>query len=142
MHRKDDYLKRLEQVPLFRGLNSKQIEIIGKQADDVQVEAGRTLVREGEHGEEFFIVLNGALSVTCQGTEVATLGENDFFGELALFDPAPRDATVTAIVPTELLVVSAQKFQPLLQDVPLRARKITAALARRLREADRSRVSH
>ena len=140
MFRKDDYLKRLEQVPLFRGLNHKQIETIGKQADTVQVSAGSKVIREGEHGEEFFIVLSGEVSVSCQGMEVATLGDGDFFGELALFDPAPRDATVTALSDTELLVVSAQRFQPLLQDVPLLARKVTSHLARRVREGDTARV--
>lgn len=140
MKRKDQHLDNLEQVPLFRGLSRKQIETIGRQADSLQVEAGHTLVREGEHGEEFFIVLHGKVSVSCQGKEVATLGEGDFFGELALFDPAPRDATVTALAPTEVLVVGSQRFQPLLQDVPLLAKKVTAHLARRVREADRTRV--
>ena len=140
MSRKDAHLDRLQQVPVFRGLNRKQIEVVGRQADVVTVEAGRTVVREGEHGEEFFVVVSGKVSVLSGDKEVAALGEGDFFGELALFDPAPRDATVRATVPTELLVVSANRFQPLLDDVPLLARKITAALARRLREADSART--
>ena len=140
MSRKDQHLDRLQQVPTFRGLSRKELEVVGRQADTVSVEAGRTIVREGEHGEEFFVVLSGKVAVVSGGREVATLGEGDFFGELALFDPAPRDATVTATVPTELLVVHANRFQPLLDDVPLLGRKVTAALARRLREADTART--
>ena len=80
------------------------------------------------------------MSVSAEGREVAVLGPGDFFGELALLDPAPRDATVTAVEPCELLVIDGRRFAPLLEDVPLLARKVTAGLAHRLREADRARV--
>jgi CRP/FNR family cyclic AMP-dependent transcriptional regulator len=137
---KDLYLDRLHQVPMFRGLSNKQLQILAKQADTITLDAGSVLIREGEHGEEFFFVLSGKVSVSVAGKEVAVLGAGDFFGELALFDPAPRDATVTTSEPSELVVIGAQRFQPLLDDVPLLSRKITAGLARRLREADRQRV--
>lgn len=140
MHRKDEYLDRLQQVPVFRGLNRKHLETVAKQGDTLTVPAGKAVITEGEHGEEFFVVLAGKLSVTTGGKEVAVLGEGDFFGELALFDPAPRDATVTATAPSELLVITSRRFGPLLEDVPLLARKVTASLARRLREADRQRT--
>lgn len=140
MSRKDLHLDRLQEVPIFRGLNRKQIEIIGKQADTINVDAGKVVIKEGEHGEEFFVVVSGKLSITAGEKEVAVIGDGDFFGELALFDPAPRDATVTALAPTELLVIDSRRFAPLLEDVPLLARKVAAHLARRLREADRQRV--
>ena len=140
MARKDAYLDHLAKVPIFRGLSRRQLEIVGKQGSTVQVDTGRVVIREGEHGQEFFVVLSGKLSVSAGGKEFAVLGESDFFGELALFDPAPRDATVIAESPSELLVIGAPQFSPLLEDVPLLARKVTAGLARRLREADRQRL--
>ena len=140
MSRKDAYLDHLQQVPIFRGLNRKNLETVGKQGDSITLPAGRVVIQEGETGEEFFVVLAGKLSVTAGGKEVAVLGEGDFFGELALFDPAPRDATVTCVSDCELLVIHSRRFSPLLEDVPLLARKVTAGLARRLREADRQRL--
>lgn len=140
MSRKDAHLDHLHQVPIFRSLSRKHLETVARQGDAVQVPAGRAVITEGEDGQEFFIVLSGKLSVTVGSKEVAVLGEGDFFGELALFDPAPRAATVTASTPCELFVIDARHFQPLLEDVPLLARKVTAGLARRLRESDRQRL--
>lgn len=139
MSRKDLYLDHLADVPVFRGLSRKQLEVVAKQGSPVNLEAGRPVITEGERGEEFFVVMSGKLSVTAASKEVAVLGPGDFFGELALFDPAPRDASVTCVTDCELLVIDSRHFAPLLEDVPLLARKVTAALARRLRAADRQR---
>lgn len=140
MARKDLYLDRLQRVPMFRGLNQKQLRTLAQQADEVRVDAGHVLIREGEKGQEFFFLVSGKVAVTVGGKEVAVLGGGDFFGELAMLDPAPRAATVTTLEPSELLVIGARRFQPLLDDVPQLARKIMAGLAHRLREADRQRI--
>lgn len=140
MARKDLYLDRLQRVPMFRGLNQKQLRTLAQQADEVKVDAGHVLIREGEKGQEFFFLVSGKVAVTVGGKEVAVLGGGDFFGELAMLDPAPRAATVTTLEPSELLVIGARRFQPLLDDVPQLARKIMAGLAHRLREADRQRI--
>ncbi len=138
---KDQHLDRLSEVPLFRALSRKELEALGRAADAVTVEAGTRLVEEGGTGREFFIVLSGEVSVQLRGQEVAVLKEGEWFGELAIIDPAPRDATVTALTPCELLVIDARRFGPLLEKVPLLAHKIMVGLARRLREADRAQVS-
>ena len=138
---KDQHLDRLSEVPLFRALSRKELQALGRAADTVGVAAGTKLVEEGKTGREFFIVLSGEVSVQLRGQEVAVLKEGEWFGELAIIDPAPRDATVTALSPCELLVIDARSFGPLLEEVPLLAHKIMVGLARRLREADRARVS-
>jgi CRP-like cAMP-binding protein len=140
MARKDSHLDRLAEVPMFRALSAKQLQLLAKQAETVGVGIGTELVREGDPGTEFFVVVSGEVSVTSGGTEVAVLKEGDFFGELALLDPAPRDATVTALSPVEVLVIDARRFRPLLEDVPQLAQQIMVGLARRLREADARRV--
>lgn len=140
MARKDAHLDRLAQVPMFRSLNPKQLQRLGSAGDTVSVPAGQVLVREGERGHEFYVVLSGEVAVTVGDQEVARLGDGDFFGELALLDPAPRDATVTATSPSEVLVISDTRFAPLLEEVPQLAQRILAGLARRLREADARRV--
>jgi CRP-like cAMP-binding protein len=143
MSNKDAHLDRLQQVQIFRGLSRKELQHVSRQAETIIVEAGEVLVREGETGYEFFILLSGSVDVVRGQQQVATLTDGDFFGELALFDRAPRDATIRAIERSELLLIDCRRFQPLLDDVPLLARKVTAGLARRLRAADTSElVSH
>ena len=137
---KDKHLERLSEVSLFRALSRKELETLGRSADAVEVPAGKVLVTEGEAGREFYVVLSGELSVDVGGREVAVLKEGEWFGELAIIDPAPRDATVTTLTPCELLVIDARSFGPLLDEVPALAHKIMVGLARRLREADQARV--
>lgn len=137
---KDEHLQRLSEVSVFRALSRKDLEVLGRAADTVSAPAGTVLVREGQTGREFYVVLDGEVAVTVGGDEVAALGTGEWFGELALIDPGPRDATVTARRDTELLVIDARRFRPLLDEVPVLAHKMMVGLARRVREADRSRV--
>ena len=137
---KDQYLERLGEVSLFRALSQKDLQVLGRSADVVDVEAGKVLVREGEPGREFFVILSGEVSVVVDGREVAVLSEGQWFGELAIIDPAPRDATVTTLSPSQLLVIESRRFLPLLEEVPVLSHKLMVGLARRLREADQKRV--
>lgn len=136
----DKHLERLSQVSLFRALSHKDLQVLGRSTDTIGVEAGKTLVKEGEAGREFFVILSGEVSVTVDGEEVAVLKEGQWFGELALIDPAPRDATVKTLTPCELMVIESRRFLPLLDEVPVLSHKLMVGLARRLREADRKRV--
>jgi CRP-like cAMP-binding protein len=140
MTAKDKRLDRLSEVSIFRALSRKELETLAKAADTVAFGAGTTLVREGEAGREFFVVLSGEVSVVVGGEEVAVLQEGSWFGELALIDPAPRDATVLTLSPCELLVIDSRRFLPLLEQVPTLSQQILVGMARRLREADRARV--
>lgn len=140
MATKDKRLDRLSEVSIFRPLSRKDLETLARSADTVAVGAGTTLVKEGAAGHEFFVVLSGEVSVAVGDREVAVLKEGEWFGELALIDPAPRDATVTTLTPAELLVIDGRRFLPLLEEVPVLARKILVGLARRVREADQARV--
>ena len=137
---KDQRLDKLSEVSIFRALSRKELESLARAADTVDVAAGSTLVTQGEAGREFFVLLSGEVSVTADGREVAVLKEGEWFGELAIIDPAPRDASVTTLTPCEVLVIDGRRFLPLLEEVPALARKILVGLARRLREADNARV--
>jgi len=133
---KDEHLQRLGEVSVFRALSREDLQIIAGSADTVEVPAGTVLVKEGEIGREFFVLLSGEVSVVAGGQEVNVLREGQWFGELAIIDPAPRDATVTATADCELLLIDSRRFRPLLEEVPVLAHKIMVSLARRLREAD------
>ena len=136
MARKDDFTEHLAQVPLFSACSKKELQMLAKRAEDVKVDAGKVLVSEGSAGAEFFVILDGTAKVSRHGQEVATLGPSQFFGDLALLDRAPRNATVTATTPMELVVLGQREFSALIDEVPGFAHKLLAGLARRLREYD------
>ena len=137
---KDVFIDHLAQVPLFSACSKKDLQLVAKRAEDVKVDAGKQLVSEGETGTEFFVVVDGKAVVSKRGQKVAELGPGGFFGELALLDKAPRNATVTADTPMELVVLGQREFAGLIDDVPEFAHKLLAGLARRLREADKQTV--
>jgi len=136
MSRRDAFLDHLAEVPLFSALSRKELSLVARRAEDVKVDQGRVLVSEGSTGSEFFVIINGKASVSKKGRKVATLGPGDAFGELALLDKAPRNATVTAETPLEVVVLGQREFGGLIDEVPGFARKLLAGMARRLREAD------
>jgi CRP/FNR family transcriptional regulator, cyclic AMP receptor protein len=136
MRRRDDYLVHLARVPMFAACTRKDLTLLARRAEDVKVDTGTTLVSEGSAGHEFFVIVEGSANVTRNGRKIATLGPGDYFGELALLDRAPRNATIVASAPMELVVMAQREFSGLLDEVPGLARKLLTGMARRVREAD------
>ena len=136
MPRRDAFIDHLAQVPLFSACSRKDLGTVARRADDVSVDAGKQLVTEGTAGHEFFVIMEGTARVSRNGRKVAELGPGDAFGELALLDKAPRNATVTAETPMKLVVLGQREFAGILDEVPGFARKLLAGMAHRLREAD------
>jgi CRP/FNR family cyclic AMP-dependent transcriptional regulator len=136
MARHDAFIDHLQQVPLFAACSRKDLQLLARRSDDVRVAAGTTIVKEGNDGNEFFVILDGSATVSRQGRKIATLGPGSGFGELALLEKAPRNATVVADTEMELVVVGQREFAGLLDEVPGFARKMLSGTARRLREAD------
>ena len=132
----DDKATALGRAPLFKNLTRSELVELAKVTEDLEFDEGKVLAREGEIGREFFVLLSGEVSVVAGGQEVNVLREGQWFGELAIIDPAPRDATVTATTDCELLLIDSRRFRPLLEEVPVLAHKIMISLARRLRQAD------
>lgn len=136
MRRTDQFLQYLQQVPMFQACSKKDLTTIGRLAEDVKVDPGQALVTEGARGDEFFIIIEGTAAVSRGGVRIASLGPGDYFGELALLDPAPRDATVTAETALEVLVLGKREFGGLLSEIPTISHKLMVGMARRLHEAD------
>ena len=136
MSKKDQYLDHLAAVPMFSACSKKDLQLVAKTADELTVNQGSDLTTEGGSGREFFVIVDGKARVTRSGKEVATLGPGDFFGELALLDKAPRNATVTAETPLDVLVLEQRSFTALIAEVPSIARKLMIGMARRLNELD------
>jgi CRP/FNR family transcriptional regulator, cyclic AMP receptor protein len=140
MARQDAFIEHLQQVPLFSACSKRDLQLVARRAEDVRVAAGKVLVNEGETGHEFFVIIDGTARVTRRGKRVATLGPGSAFGELALLDKAPRNATVIAETPMELVVLGQREFSALIDEVPGFAHKLLAGLARRLRAFDAQQV--
>ena len=128
------YIERLQQVSLFAECSKKELENLAHVLDEVALPAERVMATQGQHGREAFIILSGTARVERDGVEVAQLGPGDYFGELSLLDAGPRNATVIANEPIDVLVMGRQQFNTVLDDVPGLARRLLITTARRLRE--------
>jgi CRP-like cAMP-binding protein len=125
------YQDRLKDVPFFANLAKKDLEIVSRQAEELDVPEGKVLVRQGELGHEFFVVQSGTAAITIDGTHVRDVGPGDFFGEMALLDEERRTATVTATSPMTLIVMSRASFRALDRTVPSVHATIRDAIAQR-----------
>lgn len=140
MAREDSFVQHLAKVPLFAACSQKDLKLVAKRAEDISVPAGKVLVSEGDTGTEFFVILEGTAKVTRHSQEITKLGPGSFFGDLALLDRAPRNASVVAETDVELAVLGQREFSALIDEVPGFAHKLLAGLARRLRDADAASV--
>ena len=125
----DEKLAVLAKVPLLAGLGPKDLEEVGRLADEVDVPAGKELAKEGGPGEEFFVILDGTVVVSRGGQPIRELGAGAFFGELALLGNVPRTATVTTTTPTRLLVLGHREFTSLLSGQPAIQGRLLRSLA-------------
>jgi cAMP-dependent protein kinase regulator len=105
-------------VPFFSEMPKNELKLLAQQTDEIDVEAGKVLSREGDFGHEFFVIESGTAAVTRDGAAIRELQEGDFFGELALLDEDRRTATVTATSPMELVVMTRANFRALDRAMP------------------------
>jgi CRP/FNR family transcriptional regulator, cyclic AMP receptor protein len=122
---------RLKDVPFFSGMSKKDLAAVAQQTDEISVAAGKVLAREGDFGEEFFVIDSGTAEVTRGGEKVAELGAGDFFGEMALIEEDRRNATVTATSPMTLVVMTRASFRTLDRSMPAVHETVAKAIAER-----------
>lgn len=129
----DTKVAALAKAPLFAALSRQELGELAKATEDLEVDEGKALTREGDLGREFFVIVEGDVSVTQDGKEIRRLGAGDFFGEIALiYDNARRTATVRAASPLRFFVLTRQSFRSLLEHQPEIEEKVMAALEERL----------
>lgn len=134
MSGKRDRQQLLGRVPLFAACSDKELDRLARHAEIVEFAAGDTLMDEGQPGQEFFVVVDGEVGVTRGNQTVAKLGPGAYVGELALLDPGPRTATVTALRDTAAVLLGSREFYAAVDESPALARKLLAGMAHRLRE--------
>jgi CRP-like cAMP-binding protein len=122
----------IRAVPLFAKCSRAEIAQVASIADEIDVGAGKELIREGDRGREFFVMLDGTADVRRKGRKINALKPNDFFGEIALVSRSPRTATVTTTSDAQLLVITATAFRTLLDRSPRIQLRVLEALADRL----------
>ena len=122
---------RLKAVPFFTAMSKSELAAVAQQTDEIDVPAGKVLAREGDFGEEFFIIDSGTAQVTRGGERIADLGPGDFFGEMALLEGDRRNATVTAATPMSLIVMTRASFRGLDRAHPQIHETVAKAIAER-----------
>ena len=132
MLRRNEKVELIKKVPLFANCSKRELEEIAHIADEIDLNEGKEMTREGSRGREFFVLLEGEADVTKQGRSINKLGSGDFFGEIALVADSPRTATVTATSPVRALVITDRSFRRLLEEQPEIQRKVLQELAERL----------
>jgi len=128
----DTKIACLRRAPLFADMTKRELGEVARLADDLEAQPGAVLAREGETGQEFFVVVDGEVEFTRQGKKLPIDGPVDFFGEVSLVEHVPRLATVTATTPLQFFVLGHREFHRLMDDNPRIERKVLRALARRL----------
>ncbi|HVW31895.1 MAG TPA: cyclic nucleotide-binding domain-containing protein [Acidimicrobiia bacterium] len=131
-----DYHDYLLSVPLFSRCNKAELKSLARRTTDITAQPGQVLITEGSGSHEFFVIVSGEAEVSRHGEVVARLEAGRWFGELGLLDAALRDATVTAVTPMELIVLSQWEFEEALGEAPAMTRRLLAGMAHRLRELD------
>ncbi|HET7168209.1 MAG TPA: cyclic nucleotide-binding domain-containing protein [Candidatus Limnocylindrales bacterium] len=125
----DEKLALLAKVPLLAGLSDKELQAVGRLADEVDVPAGKVLAKQGDSAEEFFVIIEGSVSVERNGQHLRDMHAGNFFGELAMLARLARTATVTTTAPTRLLVVGHREFTSLLSSMPTVQDRVLHAVA-------------
>jgi CRP/FNR family transcriptional regulator, cyclic AMP receptor protein len=135
-------IELLRAVPLFASCSKQELQQIARIADELDVPAGKVLIREGERGREFFVLIEGEVEVRRKGRKVKNLGAGSFVGEIALLSKMPRSATVTALTPLDVLVITDRAFLDLLEKTPSLTVKVARTLAERVGENELSDLAH
>ena len=133
----------LKAIPFFSALSEQQLASVGAHTAWRAYDRGAVILKEGDVADSVFVIVSGQVKVYMLDQHdpereviLKTLKAGDFFGELPLFDPAPRNASIAAMEPCHLQVLTYRAFQKAIQGSPEIAQHVMATLAARLRHAN------
>jgi MFS family permease len=126
------HLELLQRIPIFSPLPAPTLERLASELDTVIAPAGTPVIRQGDHGDRFYIVEAGGLRVSVDGSPGRELGPGDSFGEIALLRDVPRTATVEAETDSRLLALERDAFLDAVTGHPPSARAADVVVGARL----------
>jgi len=126
----------LQKVPLFSGLEKRDLERIADSFKERKYSAGDTIASEGQGGAGFFVIGEGTAKVTVHDADRGQLGPGSYFGEIALLDQGARTATVTAETDMTCYAMTFWEFRPIVETDARIAWKLVQSLAHKLRESE------
>jgi len=138
-----DKVLRLKGIQIFEGLSVNELAAIASVTEEIVVEPGEIVIREGESGDTLYLIIQGRVAVLKgyaekaegkEGVELAQISDGDYFGEMALFEDAPRSATIRTLDKSRLLVLHKREFTEIVREYPQIALHICRALSQRIRE--------
>jgi AAA family ATP:ADP antiporter len=124
----------LQSVDFFGRTSGEALADLVANLEEIEIGAGEAVFRKGEHGDSLYIIKEGSVVVHDGMHVYDRLAANDVFGEMALLDPAPRSATITAEEPTRLLRLEQASFFELLAEHAEIGKQILQLLSRRIRQ--------
>lgn len=125
----------LRHVPLFSSMPLSELGLLATIAEEEIYSAGEHILRQGEHGESMYLIVEGEVTVHSEEDQLAVLGSKNYFGELSIIDGEPRSASVSAHNDCLLLKINKDKFHEILTRNPDSAMAVIQALTRDLRIA-------
>jgi len=125
----------LAGVPLFAGISEDSMERLAAVAGEQAFGAGQFIVRQGQVGTGLYVILSGSVKVLRGADELAHLRAGEFFGELSVIDQQPRNASVQAAEPTQVLALASWDLLGLLESDPQLALNMIKGLVARVRSA-------
>jgi CRP-like cAMP-binding protein len=123
----------LKKVPLFAGLDDRELQQIAGQMRERRFSAGDTVTQEGAGGAGFFVVESGTAEVKVGSEARGTIGPGDYFGEIALLTGSDRTATITATTDMVCWGMTPWDFRPLVESNSTIAWKLLTAMADKLK---------
>jgi len=131
----------VRKAPLFTALDDASAASLRASMSGVKLSRGQTLFKEGDAGDQLFVVVDGKLKLGTTSNDgrenlLSILGPGDMFGELSLFDPGPRTATATAVVDSKLLALANDQVIGWVKEHPQVSLQLLGRLAQRLRKAN------
>ena len=123
--------KRLSELPLFEGLQEDDVNAVAKAAQEVSVQEGAELVREGDYSYDLTIIDEGQAEVVHEGQVVATLGPGDVFGEAGVLAKGQRNADVRATTPMRLITLTGWDLRRLRNRMPALEQRLNDLAAAR-----------
>jgi hypothetical protein len=134
----DALVEVLGKRMLWEGLGEKDLESLVTLCKEPSFEAGDKIVRKGDKGVNFYLILEGSVEVKSDSVTLAKFGTGQFFGEMSLLDDEPRSADVIAVEPTRCLVLNAQELNTIVESNPKIAMAMLREVSRRLRATTKS----